>query len=538
MIGVGADGSLANFSLENDKCVTMNSELSTQGSLRSAGCLLLAALLVCGCGKENPAATESPTPTSEVATVPTTGKALAAITCTLCHTLPSPAQLPPEEWPYLLAWMGVYVGYRPDIHIDPNLISKCFEPAEPRVSRAQFDAIRRYYMEESVAQYKTPALQQKPPVSPLFEPIPVEVPASVISMAEIDPVDHSLIIGTSHPANLLVLQNGMITTNSVPSEPVTFERIGPIRRVALMGNLAYDAREGSVVDFDTRDGARQTLVEGYPRIADHCTADIDGDGHDDMVVCGFGNYPVGRVAIWWGGGEKPREQVLFEESGAVWCGVADLDGDGRKDVVIAVGSNRPRIIAFVNQGSRRFEQRTIVERPVGWGYNRCLLVDWDGDGKKDIVEVAGNNIELRGRPLKPWHGLRVLHNDGDWHFHEVLFEPIPGATDVAAGDFDGDGRVDLAVTAFCPDWRDPFPTTVVLLMHQPDGTVQRFGIDDRYWNRWLRVSAGDTEGDGRTDLVLGAAEMPVALPVEQFAHYQQLLQQKASVLLLRNRRAH
>ena len=65
----------------------------------------------------------------------------------------------------------------------------------------------------------------------------------------------------------------------------------------------------------------------------------------------------------------------------------------------------------------------------------------------------------------------MLHNDGDCHFHEVLFEPIAGAMDVAAGDFDGDGRVDLAVTAFCPDWRDPLPPTVLILMHPADGGV-------------------------------------------------------------------
>ena len=54
----------------------------------------------------------------------------------------------------------------------------------------------------------------------------------------------------------------------------------------------------------------------------------------------------------------------------------------------------------------------------------------------------------------------------------------------------------------------------------------------------MRVTTGDAEGDGRTDILLGAAEAPVAIPVEQAAHYQQLLQQKASVLLLRNRKAH
>jgi hypothetical protein len=172
---------------------------------------------------------------------------------------------------------------------------------------------------------------------------------------------------------------------------------------------------------------------------------------------------------------------------------------------------------------------------VGWGYNRCLLTDWDSDGRPDIVEVCGNNIELRGRPLKPWHGLRVLHNDGQLQFREILFEPMPGAMDLTQGDFDGDGRVDLAVVSFCPDWRDEFPTTFLVLMHQPDGTVKRFGIEERFWNRWLRVSAGDTRGDGHSDLIVGAAQVPVGVPSESMAHYKELLQNKPSILLLRNR---
>ncbi len=467
---------------------------------------------------------------------PGTGKALAAIACSQCHTLPSPAHLPPEEWPYLLAWMGNYLGQPNDIEINPLLVERCFVPPQPVVTREQFNAIRNYFLTESAVQYHLPPVAPSPPVSRLFEPIPVKVTNSVISMVAIDPVDRSLIIGASRPPGLLISKSGVETTPiEVPSEPVTFERLGSIRRIALIGDLARDMRRGQVVDFDTRDGTRQVLVENYPRIAAHRTADIDGDGKDDLLVSGFGNYPVGRVAVWWGGEARPKEQVLLEESGAVWCDVADLNGDGRPDLIIAIGNNRPRIVAFQNDGNRQFTARVIIDRPVGWGYNRCLLTDWDGDGKLDIVELAGNNLELRGRPIKTHHGVRVMRNEGNWRFREVLFEPLPGAMDVAAGDFDGNGRVDLAVTAFCPDWRPPVPTTFVLLMQRADGTVERAGIADQYWNRWMRVAAGDIDGDGKIDLVLGAADAPAGIPAEQVGHYRELHEGKASVLILHNR---
>jgi hypothetical protein len=492
--------------------------------------LSIAVAVVCfsGCSPKPPEAT------------PLSGNLLAAVSCGRCHPCPSPAYLPREEWPYLLAWMGNYLGYRApaEIELHPLLVDQRLVPPQPLVTPEQFAAIQNYFLEQSAIQYVRPALGPKPPISVIFEPVPLAVPASVITMAVIDSSDQTLLIGSSQPASFHLLERGRTTSIQVHSEPVTSERIGPLRRVALMGHFGRDFRQGQIVDYDLQDQTQQILVDSHPRIAAHRTADVDGDGLDDLFVCGFGDYPAGRVGVWWRGTEGLQEQVLFDESGSTWGDVADFDGDGDLDVMISVANARPRLLAFVNEGKRRLVQRVIVERPVGWGYNRCLQLDWDGDGKPDIVELAGNNLELRGRPIKAHYGVRVLRNEGDWKFREILFERLDGVMDLATGDFDGNGHPDLAVTLFYPDWRQQVPTTVVLLLQRPDGTVERTGIDDRYWNRWLRVSAGDADGDGDTDLLLGAAQVPMAIPAEHRERYEKLLQNKASVLLLRNKTVH
>lgn len=485
-------------------------------------CVVTAAVL-CGCRDGSPNVE------------PVDGKILAAVACVRCHELPSPAFLSPEEWPYMLEWMGSYLGHPAEIELHPVLVNTNLVPPQPLVTRAQFDAIRQYFLDESAVQFSQPELALKPPASQLFDPLPMAVPASVVSMVAIDSTDQTLLVGSSNPPGLLVLQRGLTKTIEVPSEPVTYERLGSVRRLALLGHLGHDARMGRVFDFDVDREIQRIHVDEHPRIVAHRTADVDGDGSDDLFVCGFGEFPAGRGGIWWGGKSVLEEQVLFEEPGAVWGDLADFDGDGDGDVVVAFANTRPSISAFVNEGDRHFKRRVLVQRRVGWGYNRGAICDWDGDSRPDLIEIAGNNLELRGRPVKANHGVRVLRNEGGWKFSEVLFEPLPGAMDVVTGDFDGNGRMDVALTAFYPDWRSPAPTTFLLLLQQPDGGVERTGIDDRFWNRWMRVGVGDADGDGDTDLLLGAAAVPMAIPAEHGSRYQTLLQGKASVLLLRNR---
>ena len=484
----------------------------------------LPALLIflSGCGPKSPPLTAAD------------GEKLAATACAQCHSVPVPNLMAREEWPYLLSWMGHYVGQPGKIEINRAIVATNFIPPQPLVTREQFDAIQKYFLENAPAQSQLPSPAPKPPVSPLFQPVPFPLEVPVITLVAFDSPNQALVVGLSSPPGLLILQRGLTTPIEVSSEPVSFERLGDISRIGFIGHLSYDARQGQIVDFDMKAGTRRAIVDAHPRIAAHRTADLDADGHADLLVCGFGDYPTGRVGIWWNNSGKFTEELLLDEPGTSWGDIADFDGDGDQDIVLMIASNRPRLVAFINEGHRQFSEQTLMLRPVGWGYNRGLVVDWNGDGKPDLVETSGNNLELRGRPIKASHGVRVLQNDGDWKFHEVLFERLDGAIDVAAADFDGNGRMDLAAVSLYPDWRLPVPTTFLLLLQRADGTVERVGLGDQNWNRWMRIATGDADGDGDTDILLGASPVPLAIPAEHRARYEQLLQGKANLMLLRN----
>jgi hypothetical protein len=50
----------------------------------------------------------------------------------------------------------------------------------------------------------------------------------------------------------------------------------------------------------------------------------------------------------------------------------------------------------------------------------------------------------------------------------------------------------------------------------------------------MRIATGDADGDGDADILLGAVAVPLAVPVESKLRYEELLQGKASLVLLRN----
>ena len=125
--------------------------------------------------------------------------------------------------------------------------------------------------------------------------------------------------------------------------------------------------------------------------------------------------------------------------------------------------------------------------------------DLDGDGFADLIAAGGPGLGAvvqafsgkTGRPLTA-----------------LPFNPYPGedftsiGLFVAAGDVDGDGRAEVAVS---PD--QGCGTRVQVFSYAAGGFTRRanfFAIDDANFRGGARIAMGDVNGDGRADLVAGA----------------------------------
>ena len=79
-----------------------------------------------------------------------------------------------------------------------------------------------------------------------------------------------------------------------------------------------------------------------------------------------------------------------------------------------------------------------------------------------------------------------------------------GTTKAMAMDFDHDGDLDIFAISFFPDFDNDFPEGFVYLENQGDLSFKPYNFPESINGRWLVADAGDVDGDGDYDIVLGS----------------------------------
>ncbi|SDL98718.1 Repeat domain-containing protein [Catalinimonas alkaloidigena] len=468
-------------------------------------------------------------PTDEVML---SGQQLAERYCQGCHPLPSPDLLDKATWrASVLPQMGYRLGIYEDtvrgklIGLNEEgqlLASQNIFPAQPLLAAESWEKIKHYFLTNAPDRLPSPDTLPIQLGLPHFQTVvpPWSTPRPSTSLVYIEPSRQRLFANDIQgQRSLTTVWNGTDRTTwtlPLPSPLSDLQTRGDTLLLTLMGDLhPHDLPKGfAAMLFPRPDGAEgwdsRPLAPSLQRPVHTSYADLNADGRTDLVVCNFG-YRTGHLS-WY---EQQADSSFTAHTlrplpGAIKTVVTDLDGDQRPDILALMAQGDEGFYLYHNEGNGRFREERLLRFPPSWGSTGFEWVDFDQDGYHDLLVTNGDNGDY-SPILKPYHGIRLYLNDGTNHFNEAWFFAQNGANRAVARDFDQDGDLDIASVSFFADYSDRPKEAFVYLQNQGDLTFSGFTMPEHLDGRWITLDAGDWDGDGDDDLVLG-----------NFAGYMQL----------------
>lgn len=214
---------------------------------------------------------------------------------------------------------------------------------------------------------------------------------------------------------------------------------------ATLDLAAVDSTAAKLVLYRNDGTGKFTASASYP-VADYAisiaAADFDSDGRQDVVV-GYGI--VASFDAFYGHGDGTADPRVSINSGFFVSVIVagDVDGDGLPDLV---GWNRNGFAGVIRNLGRRSFGDPLTYRFTGdtGPTGSIAIADLTLDGKMDVIASTRCGVRTGTGAGNGALGLQLGYED------RLCNATWPVVTDLATGDFDGDGRID-AVTTFPSD---------------------------------------------------------------------------------------
>jgi hypothetical protein len=171
-------------------------------------------------------------------------------------------------------------------------------------------------------------------------------------------------------------------------------------------------------------------------------ADVNSDGTPD-IICGAGPGGGPEVAVF--NGTTFQRIMDFEAlpatfTGGVWVAAGDVNGDGFADIIVAADAGGGPQVTITSGKDGSTLTSFYATASTFTGGIRVACADINGDGFADVIAAAG-----------PGGGPQVTIFDGKSLTLLTAFYALPatftGGVFVAAGDLNGDGKADIIIGA-------------------------------------------------------------------------------------------
>ncbi|MFK7843660.1 MAG: FG-GAP repeat domain-containing protein, partial [Rhodothermales bacterium] len=346
-------------------------------------------------------------------------------------------------------------------------------------------------------------------------------------------------VGNYATNNMLVLLNnaGQIMYQFELTGTPVATRVDGQRLYILMIGQGPEPRvtkRGAIYVVTDPEVGPELVLDGLSRPVDFELADLNSDGLNDFVVCEYGHYSGALSWFEQNTNGSFVKHVLKNEPGAIAVELHDFDKDGLLDLGVLMSQGDEGIDIHFNKGNGVFEEKRILRFPPVYGSSSFSLVDFNEDGKVDILYTNGDNADS-SPVLKNYHGIRIFQAWQAGVYEEVLFYPLHGAISAQAADFDQNGHLDIAAISYFPDYTTQPVESFVLLMDEGQMNYTPHSFDGAVRGRWFVMDVGDIDGDADVDIILGS-NIGFGPRGDQTGLFKQWEEEALSYVILQNER--